>query len=270
VSQLQPDQRPDVDPLLAFSIEPGAVPPPPHLNKPVAPPQVAASASDRAFAAEIIATRLRLDRLEKALEEATRQVSVVKSEVATLVGETADIRKHSRRREPEAAPPSPRSGVGLRWRQLVTPVAGVLIGVSAGIWFWLSTSSEPLATPPAASVATEQPALPTPPPTAAIVPVAAVATTDNAATRATPAGNSAPAPRIGYVGTLTIDSDPAGEVFIDRRPAGRTPLRATNLKAGSHLVWIQRDGYTRFTRVVSVAAGRVTRLVADLEPLAAR
>jgi hypothetical protein len=43
-----------------------------------------------------------------------------------------------------------------------------------------------------------------------------------------------------------------------------------NLKAGSHLVWIERDGYRRFTRVVQVPADRVSRLWADLEPLATR
>jgi hypothetical protein len=47
-------------------------------------------------------------------------------------------------------------------------------------------------------------------------------------------------------------------------------LRLTNLRAGSHLIWVERDGYRRFTRVVPVPADRVTRLFADLEPIAAR
>ena len=79
-----------------------------------------------------------------------------------------------------------------------------------------------------------------------------------------------PAPPIEYVGTLSIDSDPPAEVSIDRKPAGRTPLRAANLKAGSHLIWIERDGYRRFTRVVEVPADRVSRVVADLEPISQR
>lgn len=70
-----------------------------------------------------------------------------------------------------------------------------------------------------------------------------------------------------YVGTLSIDAAPAGEVFINRRVAGRTPLRAENLRVGSHLIWIERDGYRRWTRVVSVAADRVTRVSANLDPL---
>jgi hypothetical protein len=75
-------------------------------------------------------------------------------------------------------------------------------------------------------------------------------------------------PRQGaYVGTLSIDAAPAGEVFINRRRAGRTPVRAENLRAGSHLIWIEREGYRRWTRVVAVAADRVNRVSAQLEPL---
>jgi hypothetical protein len=69
------------------------------------------------------------------------------------------------------------------------------------------------------------------------------------------------------MGTLSIDAAPAGNVFINRQPAGRTPLRAENLRAGSHLIWIERDGYRRWTRVVAVAADRVTRVTADLDQL---
>jgi len=75
---------------------------------------------------------------------------------------------------------------------------------------------------------------------------------------------------VDYVGTLSIDATPGGEVFIDRRPAGQTPLRVQNLKAGSHLVWIEREGYRRFTRVVQVPADRVSRVWADLEPIPER
>jgi hypothetical protein len=59
-------------------------------------------------------------------------------------------------------------------------------------------------------------------------------------------------------------------VFLDRQKAGITPLRLTNLRAGSHLIWIERDGYRRFTRVVQVPSDRVTRLSAELEPIPVR
>ena len=72
---------------------------------------------------------------------------------------------------------------------------------------------------------------------------------------------------VDYVGTLSIDAAPGGQVFIDREAAGQTPLLVQNLKAGSHLVWIEREGYRRFTRVVQVPANRVSRVWADLEPI---
>ena len=75
--------------------------------------------------------------------------------------------------------------------------------------------------------------------------------------QASQAPQASEAPR--YVGTLSIDASPGGEVFVDRQTAARTPLRLTNLRAGSHLIWIERDGYRRFTRVVQVPSDRVTR-----------
>ena len=74
--------------------------------------------------------------------------------------------------------------------------------------------------------------------------------------------------RIDYVGALSIDANPGGEVFINRQDAGRTPLLVEKLKAGSHLVWIEREGYRRWTRVVQVPADRVSRVVAELELIA--
>lgn len=117
-------------------------------------------------------------------------------------------------------------------------------------------ASEPVQTPP--------PVFAAPMTQPAIVPAAAITKVTDAPARATPV--HAPVARATYVGTLSIDADPGGDVFIDRVAAGKTPMRAENLRAGSHLVWIERDGYRRFTRVVAVPADRVTRLVADLEP----
>lgn len=41
---------------------------------------------------------------------------------------------------------------------------------------------------------------------------------------------------VTYLGTLSIDSAPAGEVFINPQSVGKTPVRAENLRAGSHLI----------------------------------
>ena len=60
---------------------------------------------------------------------------------------------------------------------------------------------------------------------------------------------------------------PGAEVFVNRKRVGIAPVRVRNLRAGSHLVWVERDGYRRWTRVVTVPAARVTRVSADLEPV---
>jgi hypothetical protein len=211
-----------------------------------------------------------MDRLEKAVSESAKDLVALKSEVATLVGATADIRKRIGRASPPViAPSSPAQRQRRSSLQAVTAIAGIVLGIAAGAWFWLNTGNEPLA--PAAPIAiASEPSPPLQPPQDApvsqpvIVPAAAITPV-----RDTPVHASSPRVEyqpVKYVGTLSIDSDPGGDVFIDRKPVGKTPIRAENLKAGSHLVWIERDGYHRFTRVVLVPADRVSRLFADLEP----
>lgn len=68
-----------------------------------------------------------------------------------------------------------------------------------------------------------------------------------------------------FIGTLLVHSEPAGAtVFIDRRPAGETPLRVASLPARSHTVWIEREGHERWTAAVLVPAGSLTRVDAKL------
>lgn len=69
-----------------------------------------------------------------------------------------------------------------------------------------------------------------------------------------------------FIGALTIDSDPPGAaVLIDHRPAGQTPLRVSRLRAGSHVVAVERGGYERWTAAVSVVADTTTRVRARLQ-----
>src|SRR5688572_19358342 len=54
-------------------------------------------------------------------------------------------------------------------------------------------------------------------------------------------------PRV-FVGSLIVGSEPvATSVFIDRQYVGETPLEVSNLRAGSHVVWIERESYVRWT-----------------------
>jgi PEGA domain-containing protein len=74
-----------------------------------------------------------------------------------------------------------------------------------------------------------------------------------------------------FIGDLAIDSDPPGaSVLIDHRPAGQTPLHVSRLRAGSHVVAVERGGYERWTAAVSVVADTTTRVRARLQADRAR
>jgi hypothetical protein len=71
----------------------------------------------------------------------------------------------------------------------------------------------------------------------------------------------------GFTGVLAIDSDPSGGVvFVDREHVGETPIRLTRLRAGSHVIWVEHDGYDRWTTAALVPAYKQTRVRAKLEP----
>jgi hypothetical protein len=71
-----------------------------------------------------------------------------------------------------------------------------------------------------------------------------------------------------YVGVLTVDSEPTGSaVFVDQQHVGETPLKLTRLRAGSHVVRIEREGYDRWTAAVLVAADKQTSVSAKLQAL---
>jgi len=242
------DESVEYDLLLSFSTEPGGKPP----------------ESTESLTA-------RVECLERALHRSASQIESLKSEVATLVGTVDDIGKGARRPITWA----PKS-VSTRTRFL-TATAGIVFGLALAMLGWTLWSRDsidaidPIDTTVAAPepLAEELPVeSPSPPqPVASLV-------------AATPEPVTEPEPtipkeqpvqtRVNYVGTLSIDAAPGGEVFIDREAAGQTPLRVQNLKAGSHLVWIEREGYRRFTRVVQVPADRVSRVWAELEPIPER
>jgi hypothetical protein len=68
-----------------------------------------------------------------------------------------------------------------------------------------------------------------------------------------------------------VDSAPTGSVvFVDRQQIGETPLRLTRLRAGSHVVRIERDGYDRWTQAVLVVTDKQTRVSANLQAVRGR
>ena len=74
-----------------------------------------------------------------------------------------------------------------------------------------------------------------------------------------------------YVGALDVDSEPTGGVVsVDGRQVGETPLQLSGLRAGSHVVRIERNGYERWTRAAVVVADKQTRVSATLQALPVR
>lgn len=71
----------------------------------------------------------------------------------------------------------------------------------------------------------------------------------------------------GHRGTLVVRSTPAGAtVFINNRPAGKTPLVMRSLPVGSRAVRLTLNGHANWSRGVQVVAGERTTVSATLEP----
>jgi PEGA domain len=68
-----------------------------------------------------------------------------------------------------------------------------------------------------------------------------------------------------FSGLLGVESAPSGaRVFVNQRLAGITPLRV-RLPATSYAIWVEHDGYQRWTAGVAIPADRLTRVRAELE-----
>ena len=95
----------------------------------------------------------------------------------------------------------------------------------------------------------------------------ATATANRAAPAAVPpATRRAPAAgRAAFTGALTVRSVPSGAVvLVDQQPIGRTPLSTRQLRAGAHAIWIEHDGYQRWSAAIHVPANAVTQVAATL------
>lgn len=195
----------------------------------------------------------RVRRLDDSVERLRSEVTALNLELATLVSAVREFQHQSIRVAPPRVPrPAPAS----------TPSfvpAAIVVLMAAGLLSWqLFTSSHVDRGGESARVAIPERSTPKTP----------VAPTIEQAKQSTePPLTPLVKPTI-YTGTLTVTVDhPGAEVFVNRKPVGKAPVRIRNLRAGAHLVWVERDGYRRWTRVVTVPAERVTRVAADLEPI---
>ena len=280
MSQSRPgesDHHAELDPLLAFDAELAAAESPPKSVDPT-PLAVAPQADDA------LPLHLRLDQAERSLERARIEIAALKSDLATLVTAVDDIKKRLGRRPEAVAAPLPVQ-VPPRWGVLKGAAVVILCLTIGAAAMWSLSSTRTIEAPEPKPIESESSVAPPVPEPIASVPTPAV-DLQTVAIVAPPSFDSpresvsaaqdrpvrqvaarSPPSQGVYVGTLSIDAAPAGEVFINRQASGRTPVRAENLRAGSHLIWIERDGYRRWTSVVSVTADRVTRVSAQLAPL---
>ena len=71
----------------------------------------------------------------------------------------------------------------------------------------------------------------------------------------------------GHRGTLVVRSTPPGAaVFINNRPAGKTPLVMRSMPVGSRAVRVTLNGHAPWSRGVQVVADQSTTVVARLDP----
>jgi hypothetical protein len=257
VTVLQPNPE-EPDPLLAFGEEEHsaataeAVPP---VEKGAELPAKTTASAGPEPDGEL---RRRLDRLERQFERTLIDLASLKSDLATLVSAVDDIKKRTTR--PALAHRSERGAVVAMPRRppgpkTIAAIATLLIA-GAAVWGLVAVATVALAEP----VPIESEPL-------RIIELPPAVRADPPDRRARPPGETDRPRGPLYVGTLTVDAEPAGEVYLNRKPVGRTPLRLANLRAGSHLIWIQREGYRRFTRVVPVAANSISRVTASLDPI---
>lgn len=217
--------------------------------------------------------RHRLEHAERLLDRSANEVVTLKSDLATLVTIVEEIRKRPSPRKAPLQLLSGQSGARISGVRAMT-AAVVLAALATGAWGLMTFAPDEVSEAPADE---SEPANPVsvPPPLVDSGPPSQIqnaASVSAAASRPAPAPPARPparaAPRpAGYVGTLTIDATPAGDVFLNRQRVGPTPVRLEKLRAGSHLIWIEREGYRRWTRVVTVTADRISRVSADLDPI---
>jgi hypothetical protein len=74
-----------------------------------------------------------------------------------------------------------------------------------------------------------------------------------------------------FIGKLDVKSVPSGAVvFVNQKRVGETPLELDGLRAGSHVIWIERDGYERWSTSVLVSTAAEAHVTARLQPAQAR
>jgi hypothetical protein len=191
----------------------------------------------------------RVHPLEQSVGQLTTEITALKLELATLHSALRELQQqsgHGSSRRIAAVPPPVRPSS-------VPAAVVVLLGAGLLSWQLITTPRAPHPDQPVPVAHATQP------PKAEAIAVETTATEPPVAPPVTPTV---------YRGTLAVKADrPGATVFVNGKNVGVAPVRVRNLRAGAHLVWVERDGYRRWTRVVTVPAEQITRVTADLEPI---
>jgi len=169
--------------------------------------------------------------------------------------------------------PIPRAGMKIPSAKPKRSSAGIVVGaivlVAAGVGGYLALGRKTAPPPPQASVP------PAPPPAPVAVPVETdrVApqppppSTGSNTRRQTPPPAPPPAPPAAAAqGFITVNSIPPGEVFIDGRDVGPTPVVEFSVSAGRHTIRVERAGYKTRTETVDVPPNGPVRKNWVLDP----
>jgi serine/threonine-protein kinase len=159
--------------------------------------------------------------------------------------------------------PIPRAGIKIpsakKKRSGVGMLVGTVVVVAAGVGGYLAIAKTPQASlPPAAPLAApvetvRVAAHPPPPPRG----------NDRRQASAPPAP---PAPPPAEQGSITVNSIPPGEVFIDGRDAGPTPVVEYAIPPGRHTIRVERAGYKTRSETIDVSPSAPVRKTWVLDP----
>jgi hypothetical protein len=239
--------------------------------------------SDRPSVVDTLSAKL--DEVTRELERSRGEMSAMRGELATIVAKVRDIERPVARNGAPHATRKPVGGVAPdRYQLLRLATLVLLVFANAILWRPMLVPStvdsmqpvvggvHSIAQGRAQPITAQSIAVPVVAPgtiAKLLAPVAEEPVSDPGAfaKRARNVAAARPNQSQKFLGTLAVQTDPAGAaVFINRQPVGETPLSLPALRAGSHLLWIERAGYQRWTRVVTVPADQVTSVSARLEP----
>jgi PKD repeat protein len=94
------------------------------------------------------------------------------------------------------------------------------------------------------------------------------AVTSEVPVSAAPAETTQNAPMPPGTGMLSMSTVPAGaQVYVDNVLQGTTPVTVPDLTAGSHILRLEREGYTNMTVPVQINDGKITTFATTLAPV---